>query len=138
MAKILTGGCCCGALRYQAREILDAGYCHCRICQRTSGAPVLAWAVVPVRAFELTRGRPTVFASSEHGERLFCGRCGTQILYKERDAAQTVDVNVATLDEPDRVAPQVHIWTQSRIAWFDTHDGLPRHPDGRPDSPAES
>jgi hypothetical protein len=122
------GGCLCGALRYRCTAApSDTGYCHCRLCQRSTGAPVLAWASYPVEAFDYTKGAPALYQSSPHGHREFCANCGTQIAYRESQGAVSVDVNVGSLDDPAAVPPRRHIFTASRIAWFDTRDALPRH-----------
>lgn len=132
--EALDGGCLCGAVRYRiSADIVDAGYCHCRLCQRSAGAPVLAWLTVPVAGFAYGAGRPAVFDSSPHSQREFCGRCGTQLAFRRRAGATTVDVTLASLDAPERVPPEYHIWRQSRIGWFETADGLPRHEDAGPD-----
>jgi len=53
MDEILTGGCLCGDVRYRITAApVEALYCHCRMCQRAHGAPVIAWLTVPVTAFE--------------------------------------------------------------------------------------
>jgi hypothetical protein len=125
------GGCFCGALRYRIDgEPIDAGYCHCRMCQRVSGAPVLAWGHWRQDRFRWLDGEPSVLRSSAQGERFFCGRCGTHILFRDPAAPDVVDVNLATLDDPAAIRPEYHIWTASRIAWFDTADTLPRYQDG--------
>ena len=127
MKHILPGGCLCGALRYRCTSTpASSGYCHCRLCQRSTGAPVLAWFSIDIDAFEL-QGAPARFASSDHGERLFCSTCGTQIAYRETAEPGTIDVNTATLDNPALVSPRLHIYCDSRIPWFDTGDDLPRY-----------
>lgn len=134
MSASLDGGCLCGSIRYRIHgDIIDAGYCHCRLCQRSSGAPVLAWLTLPVTGFAYTAGEPAVFHSSEHSQREFCDRCGSQLAFRRREAAQTVDVTLASLDDPEQVPPEYHIWRQSRIIWFETSDQLPRHEDSGPD-----
>ncbi len=126
------GGCLCGGLRYAARvEPVWAGYCHCRLCQRSSGAPVLAWASFPVEAFRYLKGEPAVYRSSPRGSREFCPTCGTQIAFREADSP-TLEVNLGSLDAPAEVEPRVHIFTASRIPWFDTADALPRFEDAGP------
>ena len=65
--------------------------------------------------------------SSSFGHRGFCGQCGTPLYMKVDYQPETVDFSVATLDEPDSVAPGFHIFWGSRIAWFDPGDHLPRH-----------
>ena len=127
------GGCLCEDLRYCAeREPLDVGYCHCRICQRSTGSPVLVWASFPTDAFAYRRGSPAIYRSSSHGQREFCSRCGCQIAYREIAAPTSVDVNLASFDDPELLEPRRHIFTESRICWFDTSDDLPRFPDAGP------
>jgi len=122
------GGCLCGALRFRAEvRPIDAGYCHCTLCQRSTGALVLAWASFPVDAFAYTRGSPARFQSSTWGHREFCNQCGTQIGYRKTGDATTIDVNLGCMDDPSGFPPEYHIYTRSRISWFDTLDDLPRH-----------
>ncbi len=129
------GGCLCGGVRYVVRsEPIDTGYCHCRMCQR-SGAPVLAWATFPLDSFRYETVPPASYASSANACREFCASCGAQIAFRER-ASPRIDVNIGTLDEPERCPPQYHIHVDSRISWFDTQDELPRHADAGPDGGA--
>jgi len=122
------GGCLCGALRFSAsRRPIDAGYCHCRLCQHSTGAPVLAWASFPAEAFVYTKGRATHYASSSWGHREFCNLCGTQICYRKTDDAKTVDVNLGSMDNPSEFPPQYHVYVKDQIVWFDTADDLPRY-----------
>jgi hypothetical protein len=127
------GGCLCGALRFSARgRPIDAGYCHCRLCQHSTGAPVLAWASFPVEAFAYTKGCATRYHSSAWGHREFCNLCGTQICYRQTEAAKTVDVNVGCMDNPADFPPEHHLYFKDRISWFDTADDLPRHAESAP------
>lgn len=129
------GGCACGAVRYVlASAPYDAGYCHCRICQLSSGAPVMAFATVPLGDLVMVKGEPRKRRSSNFGERWFCGQCGTPIAMRVDHQPDTIDFTLATLDAPDALMPGFHIWTQSRIGWFDTADRLPRHERFRPDT----
>ncbi len=137
MNRRKTGGCACGAVRYELRsEPRDAGWCHCRICQLNSGAPAMAFASVASADLVFTSGESEVkrFKSSSFGHRLFCGACGTPIAMQVDHQPETIDFSIATLDQPDAVPPGFHIFYERRIAWFDTTDGLPRHPRFRPDT----
>jgi hypothetical protein len=135
MVTLRSGGCFCGAVRYQVEgEPVDAGYCHCRTCQRTTGAPAVAWGSWDAARFAWLRGEPRTLPSSSAGQRRFCGACGTHLLFWTTDEPELVDVNLVTLDEPAAVAPAYHIWTAGRIVWFDTADALPRFPDAGIDS----
>jgi len=127
MANELTGGCLCGALRYRARNIIRAGYCHCRMCQKASGAPVVAWLMVHAHDYEVTKGKVAAYRSSPHADREFCSRCGSQLAFRPRDGSGEIDINLATLDHPEAVAPQYHIYTISKLPWLHIEDQLPQY-----------
>ena len=129
MDEALTGGCLCGGVRYQiVGKPAEALYCHCRMCRLAHGAPVVAWVTVPLDGFAVTAGEPVAYRSSSKAMRHFCGSCGTPLTWRASDDPRLVDISIATLDNPEAVAPALHVWTESRIAWFDTADHLPRHP----------
>ena len=129
------GGCSCGAVRYRlTSEPFDAGYCHCRLCQRTAGAPVMAFATVPFADFVLTCGAPKRRRSSTIGERWFCGDCGSALAMRVDHQPETIDFSIASLDDPSSVAPAFHIWTRSQLSWFDVRDDNPRHLEFRADT----
>ena len=94
------------------------------------------FASVPAGHLVFTEGADRVrrFASSKHAHREFCGVCGSPLTIQVAFQPETVDFSVATLDDPDAVAPGFHIFHESRIAWFDTADDLPRHAKFRPDT----
>jgi len=125
----LTGGCLCGDVRYRITAApVEALYCHCRMCQRAHGAPVIAWLTVPLDAFAVTKGNPVAYRSSAKAFRHFCGSCGTPLTWREADNPRLVDVSIGSLDNPEAIAPTMHVWTDSRIAWFESADHLPRYP----------
>jgi hypothetical protein len=132
-ASDLEGGCLCGQVRYrlQADAIDESAYCHCRTCQRQSGAPVVAWFALPPSRFAYIKGAPRGFRASAHATREFCGNCGTYLLFREDNAGATLGVNTATLDDPAKVPPTFHIWHESHIAWFETADHFERFPQGK-------
>ncbi|NQD94720.1 GFA family protein [Pseudomonas sp. CrR25] len=122
----LFGGCACAGVRYRLDAMPeDSGYCHCRICQRTSAAPAVPWALVPAAALHYQSGDIGIFRSSDRGERRFCRACGTPLEYRER-ADDRVSLNSVTLDHPELIVPQKHIWCASRLPWFEVADDLPR------------
>jgi hypothetical protein len=133
----LEGGCMCGSVRYALRsEPFDCGWCHCRTCQLSSGAPAQVFATVPEGNLVWTKGADQVKSvpSSGFGHRTFCGACGTPFLMKVNHQPETVDFSVATLDDPQAIAPTFHIFWGSRIGWFDPSDDLPRYEKFRPDT----
>lgn len=131
----LEGGCLCGAVRYRLdAEPFGAGYCHCSMCRKSSGAPVIAAASVPRSAMTLLKGEQALrrYRSSDKVHRLFCGDCGGQLFFDVIDEPDSIDFWLGSLDEPDRVPPTFHIYDADRVAWLDIADNLPRHPASRP------
>ena len=124
---VFEGSCLCGAVRYRATaEPLRGVMCHCETCRRHSGAPALAFVHFPVDAFTWLGTMPTWFRSSAHAERGFCSRCGSTLGMREDVLADRVQVCIGSLDTPARVRIDDHVWTRSRLPWFDTDDALPR------------
>lgn len=129
----LQGGCACGELRYEAGGALaDPGFCHCTLCRRTSGAPVLAYGSAARSEFRWIQGAPQRHRSSSRATRTFCGACGTHLTMEMDHAADVIDVTLGSLDDPSRVAPAFHIWTEQQLPWLQVADGLPRHLRTRP------
>jgi hypothetical protein len=122
------GGCLCGRVRFRVTApALDSGYCHCRMCQRNCGAPVVAWATFPAPSFAWIAGEPGVYPSSEHATRGFCPRCGSYLVFVNAEFPGEISVNTASFDAPEAFPPRKHIFVESRISWFQTADDLPRH-----------
>ncbi len=129
---MLTGGCFCGSVRYEAGGTpFHETSCHCSICRRTTGAPFVTWFSVPRTKFRLVGGEPARFRSSSKGERSFCARCGTQLTFEHEDFPGEIDVTTCSLDDPNAVPPKDHTWTGSRLDWIARADELPGHPKAR-------
>lgn len=133
------GGCLCGQVRFQVTaQPLDTGYCHCRMCQRNSGAPAVAWVIFPAKSFRWTAGTPANYQSSPRARRSFCANCGSYMVFITEECPMEVSVNTASLDDPDSCPPRMHIFTGSRIPWFRTDDNLPRYKGYGPVGPPAS
>jgi hypothetical protein len=136
----LAGGCLCGRVRFAfaADAVFDAGYCHCRMCQRASGAPVIAFANVPAADFAVTAGAPRVYDSSPGVVRGFCPDCGAQLYCAAADGGGHVAVNIGCLDDPEAPAtrPRLHMFAGQQLSWLGLQDALPRFADNRLTDPA--
>ncbi len=125
----ITGGCLCGAVRYAVAEPTDnVVHCHCVMCRRASGAPVVTWAVVARDGFRVTKGALTYYRSSAGARRGFCGACGAQITFEADGHPETLDVTVGTVDDPEALPASRQIWTSSKIAWLHLDEDLPSYP----------
>ena len=122
------GGCLCGKVRFRVTAAaLDCGYCHCRMCQRNSGAPVVAWATFPATGFAWIAGNAAEYPSSAHATRRFCAACGSYLVFSSAKSPEEVSVNTASFDNPEVFPPRKHIFVESRIPWFHTADELPEN-----------
>jgi hypothetical protein len=123
----ITGGCHCGAIRYQAEgEALNHALCHCTDCRRHAGAPMVGWTMYPRERVTVTKGSPKVYASSQDGRRYFCADCGTGIFFSNDVVLPgLLDIQSATYDDPDAVPAQAHIQVADRIGWMQRAHELP-------------
>lgn len=121
----LTGGCHCGAVRYEISAQPSLTYtCHCTDCQRITGTAFSLAIVVPEDAFRLTKGEPRpverVADSGRVNVRLLCPDCGCWISGTGRPDANGVlvrRVRAGSLDDRSWVRPTTHIFTRSKQAW---------------------
>lgn len=129
---ILSGGCCCGAVRYETAErVFHATTCHCPTCRKASGAPCVAWFSVPLADFKVISGEPAEYKSSLHVTRGFCAECGTQLTYQHDGYCAYIDVTLCSLDDPESTRPDDHTFVHHRLSWMVTNDGLPEYPRSR-------
>ncbi|MGH6959631.1 MAG: GFA family protein [Dongiaceae bacterium] len=134
-----TGRCLCGAVQYRASaNPLRAVCCHCNICRRVSGAAFLTFVHFPTAAFTWTQGEPTRYRSSREAERGFCSVCGSTLTMHEAVIANRVQVALGSLDRPDLVRPDDHVWTDSQLPWLRIEDDLPRFPQISPAVPSRA
>ena len=126
----VTGGCMCGAVRYEAPAPHSVIYCHCRDCRRHSGAPVVSFVGYLRNDIEWSGDARNIYKSSEQIERGFCNKCGTPLTwegYVEELGGDLIEIFIGTTDTPAAYVPQFHIWHDERIKWLETVDDLPRY-----------
>ena len=124
-----TGGCLCGAVRYRTTaDPVRAVSCHCGICRKVSGAAFITFVHFPKDAFTWTAGAPTRYRSSANGQRGFCPQCGSTLSMHEDVLDDRVQVSLGSLDRPEAVKPDDHVWTESQLPWLVISDDLPRFP----------
>lgn len=132
-----TGRCLCGTVQYELSGTPSwVAVCHCRDCQRSAGAPMVAWAIFPESGLRLQTGTPKSINSSGSAIRSFCPDCGTGLFYRNADNLPgLVDVQVSTLDDPDALPPTVQVQTAERQSWvthlatLTAHERFPVAPD---------
>jgi|SRR5579862_476336 len=127
MEQTYSGGCLCGAVRYQVSGVArHLCFCHCHSCRRATGAPAVPWGTFARAAFRVTRGQLAEFRSSDAVTRGFCAACGSSLTYHNAARAHEIDVTLASLDEPTRLTPQMHVWVDDKLPWVEISDGRPQ------------
>lgn len=126
--RVLEGGCLCGAVRYRATgQPVGSAICHCRSCQRASGAASVAWSTFRTEDFHFAGQEPRRYGSSPGVTRTFCDRCGTPLTYRHDKWPDTIDVTTTTLDAAAEFPPAKEIWLEHRLPWEPLSEGLPQH-----------
>jgi hypothetical protein len=132
MAKKHTGGCFCGALRYECEaDPAIMVNCHCRHCQRASGTAFAAIAMVPKAATKVTgeaRYFKTLADSGMEMERGFCPTCGSQVLLKLERRPTLIGIQAASFDDPSLFKPTLNIWTDSAQPWDHMDAAIEKRP----------
>jgi hypothetical protein len=125
------GGCLCGAVRFKAEgEPINVRICHCRLCQKSMGAPFFARALFDQKALTL-EGPTGRYPTSERLERVFCRQCGTR-LGAWRTNGTAAGVALALFDDRNAFLPTDHIWVSEKIGWVKAAEELPQFPEGAP------
>jgi hypothetical protein len=129
MPKSFTGGCACGAIRYEVTaEPIVMFNCHCRDCQRATGTALSAVVYVPAKAFKITKGSPRYYRTSSeaggHNIRGFCAECGSRLFGGGSDEGQ--GINAASLDDPSWFRPRFDIFASDAQPWDHIDPDLPK------------
>jgi hypothetical protein len=122
---VLTGGCQCGAVRFALTAVPNkVSICHCRMCQKASGAPFASFADINKTDFAWTKGAPSFFRSSTIAERGHCAACGTPLSFGRIDGDR-IEIMTGAFDRPDQIVPTRQFGTESRLGWVVGISNLP-------------
>jgi hypothetical protein len=140
------GGCTCGAVRFRlGAPPLFVHACHCRWCQRETGAAFAINALLETTELAV-RGSPEEVltpSASGRGQRILrCPTCRVALWSHYAGMGPAVSfVRAGTLDEPDRISPDIHIYVDSKVPWVVLPDGVaavPEYYDMKAHWPTES
>ena len=132
MSDPRTGGCLCGAVRYEiAGEPVFTLRCHCRDCQRQSGAAHVPAARVPSAGFRILQGIPKRYVTkADSGNdivRIFCGDCGTPLYVQVGTRPDLIGLRVCTLDDASWFKPDADIFMKSAQPWDHDEPNVPKY-----------
>ncbi len=127
----LEGGCACRAVRYKlTASPLIVHACHCRDCQRITGSAFVLNIWIETRFVEagpvLPKSYKLAAGSGKHHEVFFCATCATYLWSRYHAApGDTLFVRAGTLDNPEAVRPDVHIFTRTKLPWLELPKDVP-------------
>jgi hypothetical protein len=131
----LSGGCMCGAVRFElTRPPAWMYHCHCSTCRRASGASCATNVVASFDALAITQGAECIdaYESSPGKRRYFCSRCGSPLYSRGAAAPDVISVRAGTLHDSPGLQPAYHAYAAEAAPWSGFGDGLPRF-EGAPD-----
>ena len=136
---MLTGSCLCRAIRYEVSvPITELRACHCRDCQKVSGAAGTVNALIPTNALRITQGTPRRFTKQADSgrtlHRFFCGDCGSSLFSRREATPETTVLRAGAFDDPPEMKLTAHIWTRSARPWSYIDPASAQFP-GQPDAP---
>ncbi len=137
MVDPITGGCLCGAVRYEVRgRFLRAGHCHCSRCRRHSGGAVGTQGRVRLQDFRLLSGRDRITSYRPEGgmAKAFCSVCGASLFGGTWPEGPEVSIRLGSVDGDPGIRPQCHTHVGSRAPWDSILDDLPQFDGGLPAS----
>jgi hypothetical protein len=129
-----TGGCACGAIRYECTaEPVMMLKCHCRDCQHITGGAFAPAVLLPAKAFRLTQGdlsyhfTPSL-AGGKH-KRGFCAQCGSRITggEKQNEPSRVIGILAGSLDDPSWFRAQMDIFTSDAQPWDQMDPAIPKY-----------
>jgi hypothetical protein len=125
-----SGGCLCGAVRYEVRGSLRTVVdCHCTMCRRTSGHFAAFTATRPEALVLIESEGLRWYRSSTSARRGFCGNCGSNLFW-EPASGERVSIAAGTLDSPTGLETGVHVFVEDAGDYYEIGDGLPQRADG--------
>ena len=132
MATIFTGGCLCGAVRYECTaEAIFMGNCHCRDCQKASGGAYEPVIGIPLPALRIAGNVKYHEVKGDSGNTLsrgFCPECGSRLFGKTSAMTELAMITAGSLDNPNQYTPQMDIFTSSAQPWDHMNPALPKFP----------
>ncbi|MBM2805457.1 MAG: aldehyde-activating protein [Deltaproteobacteria bacterium] len=130
MAVPFSGGCICGAVRYEcSAEPVVSGFCHCRDCQRETGSGFGATLFVPRNAVRITGEVKYYDGKGDSGQvvsRGFCPTCGARLFGKPALLPELLAIRAGSLDDPSRFRPERDIYVSSAQPWDFMNPALPK------------
>lgn len=133
----ITGGCLCGAVRYESGEQRFGGDCHCLDCRKSSGTGHCSHMGVSQDEFTVTGDLRFFDKPADSGNvvsRGFCPTCGGPVYSTNSGFPGIVFIRASSLDDPSAFTPAMSVYASRAPAWDPPVSGIPNFPEMPPPS----
>lgn len=132
-SKVVKGSCLCGAISYEVAKFEpNMGHCHCSMCRKFHGAAFSSYGEVTKENFKWLKGKKLLetYIANNGTERQFCKKCGSSLSFKAA-SDEILEISLASLDENAPFDIDAHIFTESKVGWYEINDSLKVYKQGR-------
>lgn len=123
------GSCLCGKVTYSVVRFGPMmAHCHCIDCRKFHGAAFSTFGEVKTNEFRWLTGQASLktYVAQNGSKRQFCEDCGSSMTFQPANHQAFIEVSLATLDGEQSISPDAHVFFDSRVAWLDVTDRLPK------------
>jgi len=127
--QAFTGGCLCGAVRFEVTPPTKwCSHCHCSLCRRAHGAAFVTWFGVEKTCFAVVSGTEHIgwHQSTPEARRGFCTLCGSTMVFEGERWPDEVHIALANMEGPIDRSPQAHVFYDNHVDWVEFGDNLRR------------
>ena len=132
----LTGGCLCGAVRFEVTEpLVSSGYCHCTRCQRRTGTAASPGARIAPGSLRVLTGEEHIraYEPEEGFAKVFCTACGSSLWSRSQEDPDVISIRLGAFDGDPGIRPTYRQFVAYAAPWEPIpDDGLERFPESRP------
>ena len=132
----LTGGCLCGAVRFEVTEpLVSSGYCHCTRCQRRTGTAASPGARIAPGSLRVLAGEEHIraYEPDEGFAKVFCTACGSSLWSRSQEDPDVISIRLGAFDDDPGIRPTYRQFVAYAAPWEPIpDDGLERFPESRP------
>jgi len=126
------GSCLCKKVSFEVEKFQGAiGHCHCKMCRKFHGAAFSTFAEAKRTDLHWLSGKHLLkqYCAENGSIRTFCACCGSSLLFESKynRSEGSIEIALATFDSLEKLQADAHIYTESKVDWFDINDNLPQY-----------
>jgi hypothetical protein len=141
MSKAFSGGCLCGAVRYESSTPPQfGGHCHCVDCRKSSGSGHCSHLILPAATVNMTGKLTGYDKPADSGNmvtRYFCPTCGAPVYSTNSATPDLIYLRASSLDDPEVFTAGMIVYASRAPSWDVMDESLPAFPEMPPNAPTQ-